>query len=154
MLLSKYIYVLMCLLVCSSCKNNRNTLISQNEYYDYVNYDTTDWCKKCDARSILTKDMLFIFDLEVPIDLSTINYDFVIIRQGIIYKGPFEKNIRVKNVTFCMDDNLSKVNTLAFILLDHTNKKVYKWYNKESYYLYKKGEYKVFLKNNGEFSLK
>ena len=154
MLLSKNIFTLICLFVCSSYKNNSNTLISKDEYYDYVNYDTTDWCKKCNARSILKRDMLFIFDLEVPIDLSSINYDFVIIRQGVIYKGPFKKSIRVKNVTFCMDDNLSKVNTLAFIILDHTNKKVYKWYNKESYYLYKKSEYNISLKNNGEFSLR
>lgn len=144
----------MCLLVCFSCKKTNNTLVSSSEYLGYVNYDTTDWCKKCNAKSILTKDMLFTFKMKVPIDLSSISYDFMIIRQGVIYKGPFEKNIKVKNVSFCMDDNLSKVNTLAFVLLDHTNKRVYKWYNKESYYLYKEDEYTITLKDDGEFSLR
>ena len=53
-----------------------------------------------------------------------------------------------------MDDNLSRVNTLAFVIIDHTNKQVYKWYNKESYYLYKKDKCNVALEKNGEFSLK
>ena len=144
----------MCLFVCFSCKKTNNTLVSSSEYLGYVNYDTTDLCKKCNAKSILTKDMLFTFKMKVPIDLSSISYDFMIIRQGVIYKGPFEKNIKVKNVSFCMDDNLSKVNTLAFVILDHTNKRVYKWYNKESYYLYKEDKYTITLKDDGEFSLR
>ena len=56
--------------------------------------------------------------MKVPIDLSAIKYDFMIIRQGVIYIGPFEKNIIIKNVSFCMDDNLSRVNTLAFVIID------------------------------------
>lgn len=154
MMLLKYILALMCLLVCFSCHKDNNTLISKDEYLDYVNYDTTDWCKKCNAQSVMIKDMLFHFDMNVPIDLSSIKYDFMIIRQGVIYIGPFEKNITIKNLSFCMDDNLSKVNTLAFVILDHTNKQVYKWYNKESYYLYKKDKCDVTLEKNGEFYLK
>ena len=150
----KYIYAIICLFVCISCKKMNNTIVSNEEYLDYVNYDTTDWCKKCNAQSVLTKDMLFSFNMETPIDLSSVNYDFMIIRQVVIYKGPFEENIKVKKVSFCMDDNLSKVNTLAFVVLDHTNKRVYKWYNKESYYLYKKDRYDIFLKDDGEFSLR
>ena len=143
--------VLLSMIYCISCNSkNDNTLISTDEYLDYVNYDTTDWCKKCNAQSVLKKDILFNFDMKVPIDLSAIKYDFMIIRQGVIYIGPFEKNIIIKNV----DDNLSRVNTLAFVIIDHTNKQVYKWYNKESYYLYKKDKCNVTLEKNGEFSLK
>lgn len=150
---NKILYVLFLLVFFSSCKKNKNTLVSKNEYFEYVNYDTTDWCKKCNAHSILTKDLVFNLNMDVYIDLSSINYDFLIIRQGVIYKGPFKQKIEIRNVNFCMDDNLSKVNTLAFVLLDHTNRKVYKWYNKESYYLYKKSKYYVKLEENGEFSL-
>ena len=154
MVLLKYILTFMSLLVCFACHKDNNTLISTDEYLDYVNYNTTDWCKKCNAQSVLKKDILFNFDMKVPIDLSAIKYDFMIIRQGVIYIGPFEKNIIIKNVSFCMDDNLSRVNTLAFVIIDHTNKQVYKWYNKESYYLYKKDKCNVTLEKNGEFSLK
>ena len=87
-------------------------------------------------------------------DLSSIDYEFLIIRQGVIYKGPFENDIKINKLTFCMDDNLSKVNTLAFVLLDHTNKQVYKWYKKESYYLYKKEKYHISLRGDGTFSLR
>lgn len=88
------------MIYCISCNSkNDNTLISTDEYLDYVNYDTTDWCKKCNAQSVLKKDILFNFDMKVPIDLSAIKYDFMIIRQGVIYIGPFEKNIIIKNVS-------------------------------------------------------
>ena len=66
----------------------------------------------------------------------------MIIRQGVIYRGPFEENIAVKNV-----------NTISFALLDHTNKQVYTWYKKESYNLYKHDKYYIRLKDDGEFSL-
>ncbi len=149
-----FIVVLLGSLFFFSCKRNSNTLISKIEYTDYANYDTTDWCKKCQAQSVLVKDLSFNFEMEDPIDLSSINYEFIIIRQGVIYRGPFDTHIEVNNVSFCMDDNLSMVNTLAFVILDHTNKQVYKWYNKESYYLYKKDKYNILLKCNGEYSLK
>lgn len=77
----------------------------------------------------------------------------MIIRQGVIYRGPFEKNITVKNVPFIMDHNLTRINTLSFALLDHTNKQVYTWYKKESYNLYKYDKYYIRLKDDGEFSL-
>lgn len=54
----------------------------------------------------------------------------MIIRQGVIYRGPFEENITVKNVPFIMDNNLTRINTISFALLDHTNKQVYTWYKK------------------------
>lgn len=148
--------MLLSLLFCCSCKRNSlsYTFISKDEYYGYVNYDTTDWCEKCHAKSILIKNLSFNFDMEVPIDLSSIDYEFLIIREGVIYRGPFDNYIEVNNLSFCMDSNLSKVNTLAFILIDHTNKQVYKWYKKESYYLYKKDKYSISLKCNGDYSLR
>lgn len=52
------------MIYCISCNSkNDNTLISTDEYLDYVNYDTTDWCKKCNAQSVLKKDILFNFDI-------------------------------------------------------------------------------------------
>ena len=92
----------------------------------------------------------------------------MIIRQGVIYRGPFEENIAVKNVPFIMDNNLTRINTISFALLDHTNKQVYTisfalldhtnkqvytWYKKESYNLYKHDKYYIRLKDDGEFSL-
>ena len=77
----------------------------------------------------------------------------MIIRQGVIYRGPFEENITVKNVPFIMDNNLTRINTISFALLDHTNRQVYTWYKKESYNLYKHDKYYISLKDNGEFSL-
>lgn len=149
------ISVLLSMIYCISCNSKQdNTLTSEDEYLLYVYYDDTDWCEKCKCQKVLTKDILFSFDTDFTIDLSSIDYEFLIIRQGVIYRGPFENNIIIDNLTFCMDDNLSKVNTLAFALLDHTNKLVYKWYNKESYYLYKKDKYHISLKGNGDFSLR
>lgn len=78
----------------------------------------------------------------------------MIIRQGVIYKGQFKKNITVKNVPFIMDNNLTRINTISFALLDHTNKQVYTWYKKESYNLYKKNKYYITLKDDGEFLLR
>ena len=40
-----------------------------------------------------------------------------------------------------MDNNLTRINTISFALLDHTNKQVYTWYKKESYNLYKHDKY-------------
>ncbi len=117
------------MIYCISCNNkNDNTFVSRDEYLGYVYYDDTDWCEKCKCQKVLTKDILFSFDKDFPIDLSSIDYEFLIIRQGVIYRGRFENDIIIDNLAFCMDDNLSKVNTLAFALLDHTNKLVYNWY--------------------------
>ena len=140
---------------CISCnRKNDNSFVSKDEYLGYVYYDDTDWCEECKCQKVLTKDILFSFEKDLPVDISSIDYEFLIIRQGVIYRGPFENNIKIDNLTFCMDDNLSKVNTLAFILLDHTNKQVYKWYNDESYYLYKKDKYRISLRGDGNFSLR
>lgn len=147
--------VLLSMIYCISCNSkNDNTFVSRDEYLGFVYYDDTDWCEKCKCQKVLTKDILFSFDKDFPIDLSSIDYEFLIIRQGVIYRGPFENDIKIDNLAFCMDDNLSKVNTLAFALLDHTNKLVYKWYNKESYYLYKKDRYHISLRGDGNFSLR
>ena len=140
---------------CISCNSEKcNSFVSKDEYLEYAQYDDSDWCEKCNCQNILTKDILFTFERDFPIDVSHIDYEFLIIRQGVIYRGLFENNIKIKDLTFCMDDNLSKVNTLAFILLDHTNKQVYKWYNDESYYLYKKDKYRISLRGDGNFSLR
>ena len=63
------------------------------------------------------------------------------------------KNITVQNVPFIMDNNLTRINTISFALLDHTNKQVYTWYKKESYNLYKHDKYYIRLKDDGEFSI-
>ena len=42
-----------------------------------------------------------------------------------------------------MDNNLTRINTISFALLDHTNKQVYTWYKKESYNLYKHDKYYI-----------
>lgn len=120
----------------------------------YLDYKTSGYSENYDADSILMKDISFVFDMKAQIDMSSISYDFMIIRGGVIYKGPFKKNITVKNVPFIMDNNLTRINTISFALLDHTNKQVYTWFKKESYYLYKKDKYRITLKNNGEFSIR
>ncbi len=151
--LTSIFFSMVCFVSCNI--KNDNSFVSKDEYLEYAYYDdTTDWCEKCKCQKVLTKDISFSFDKDFPMDLSSIDYEFLIIRQGVIYKGPFENDIKINKLTFCMDDNLSKVNTLAFVLLDHTNKQVYKWYKKESYYLYKKEKYHISLRGDGTFSLR
>lgn len=161
MSLRKALYLLLCLFVYAIClrglfsckKTDSYSFVSKDDYMGYLHYKTSDFYEKYDADSILLKDILFVFDMGAPIDLTSINYEFMIIRQGVIYRGPFEKNITVKNVPFIMDNNLTRINTISFALLDHTNKQVYTWYKKESYNLYKHDKYYIILKDNGEFSL-
>ena len=157
----KYIYVLLglsvyviCLLVFFPHQKPQYHLISKDDYWGYLHYETADFQKNYKADSILVKDISFVFEMEVPMDLASISYDYMIIRQGVIYKGPFQKTITVKDVSFIMDNNLTRVNTIAFALLDHTNQQVYTWYKKESYNLYKKDKYRITLKDDGEFSLR
>lgn len=130
--LRRFLYVLLCLTVYVIClwvffphKQSPCNLLSKDDYMGYLHYETSDFYEKYDAKSILIKDISFNFDMEVPIDFTSISYDFMIIRQGVIYKGPFKENITVKDVPFIMDNNLTRANTVAFILLDHTNKQVY-----------------------------
>lgn len=158
--LRRFLYVLLCLTVYVIClwvffphKQSPCNLLSKDDYMGYLHYETSDFYEKYDAKSILIKDISFNFDMEVPIDFTSISYDFMIIRQGVIYKGPFKENITVKDVPFIMDNNLTRANTVAFILLDHTNKQVYKWYNDDTYFLYKKDKYYITLQENGEFLL-
>lgn len=158
--LRRFLYVLLCLTVYVIClwvffphKQSPCNLLSKDDYMDYLHYETSDFYEKYNAKSILIKDISFNFDIEVPIDFTSISYDFMIIRQGVIYKGPFKENITVKDVPFIMDNNLTRANTVAFILLDHTNKQVYKWYNDHTYSLYKKDKYYITLQENGEFLL-
>lgn len=161
MSLRKALYLLLCLsvyaiclLVLFSCKKTDSySFVSKDDYMGYLHYKTSDFYEKYDADSILLKDISFVFDMGASIDLTSINYEFMIIRQGVIYRGPFEKNITVKNVPFIMDNNLTRINTISFALLDHTNRQVYTWYKKESYNLYKHDKYYISLKDNGEFSL-
>lgn len=161
MSLRKALYLLLYLFVYAIClwglfsckKTDSYSFVSKDDYMGYLHYKTSDFYEKYDADSILLKDILFVFDMGAPIDLTSINYEFMIIRQGVIYRGPFEKNITVKNVPFIMDNNLTRINTISFALLDHTKKQVYTWYKKESYNLYKHDKYYIILKDNGEFSL-
>ena len=161
MSLRKALYLLLCLSVYvisllaffPKKKANDYSLVSKDDYMGYLYYKTSDFYEKYDADSILLKDISFVFDMGASIDLTSINYEFMIIRQGVIYRGPFEENITVKNVPFIMDNNLTRINTISFALLDHTNKQVYTWYKKESYNLYKHDKYYIRLKDDGEFSL-
>ena len=161
MSLRKVLYMLLCLSVYAIClwvllpckKPDSYSLVSKDDYMSYLHYETSDFYEKYDADSILIKDISFVFDMDASIDLTSINYEFMIIRQGVIYRGPFEKNITVKNVSFIMDNNLTRINTISFVLLDHTNTQVYTWYKKESYNLYKNDKHYIRLKDNGEFSL-
>lgn len=161
MLLRKILYALLCLSVYIICllvffpsKKPQYPFISKEDYMGYLHYETSDFYEKYNAKTVLTKDISFTFDMKAPIDLASISYDFMIIRQGVIYKGQFKKNITVKNVPFIMDNNLTRINTISFALLDHTNKQVYTWYKKESYNLHKKNKYYITLKDDGEFLLR
>ena len=128
MSLRKALYLLLCLSVYAIClwvlfsckKTDSYSLVSKDDYMGYLHYKTSDFYEKYDADSILLKDISFVFDMGASIDLTSINYEFMIIRQGVIYRGPFEKNITVKNVPFIMDNNLTRINTISFALLDHT----------------------------------
>ena len=138
MSLRKALYLLLCLSVYAIClwvlfsckKTDSYSLVSKDDYMGYLHYKTSDFYEKYDADSILLKDISFVFDMGVSIDLTSINY-----------------------VPFIMDNNLTRINTISFALLDHTNKQVYTWYKKESYNLYKHDKYYIRLKDDGEFSI-
>lgn len=125
MSLRKALYLLLCLSVYvislfaffPNKKANDYSLVSKDDYMGYLYYKTSDFYEKYDADSILLKDISFVFDMGVSIDLTSINYEFMIIRQGVIYRGPFEENITVKNVPFIMDNNLTRTYLLLYWII-------------------------------------
>jgi hypothetical protein len=133
-------------------KENVN-FISTNDFEGYLKYPKSEWCEECKCKNMLYKDMIFIIDLDYP-NLHSEDYEFLILREGYIYKGKFNEKIILQNVCFCLDDNLTKLNSLAFVLIDKTDKTVYKWDEKESYFLYKKEILKIQLKKNGSFEIR
>lgn len=92
MSLRKALYLLLCLSVYvisllaffPNKKANDYSLVSKDDYMGYLYYKTSDFYEKYDADSILLKDISFVFDMGVSIDLTSINYEFMIIRQGVI----------------------------------------------------------------------
>ncbi|MDN5216635.1 hypothetical protein QQ020_31490 [Fulvivirgaceae bacterium BMA12] len=69
--------------------------------------------------------------------------------EGTIYNGPYKEEINVDKICFCLDDNLSKITSISFHLVDKNNNQVYSWHKKNSYYLYEKDEMYVKLLNSG-----
>ncbi len=153
------IALLLSILLCYSCKRyDTRDLISYKDFWGYVNYPTSAR-NDFKPKSILIKDLYFNFDKGVPVDLSTIDHEFLIkigggISEGVIYRGPFDKHIEVKNISLCADNHISSCYMVAFILIDYTNKRLFKWHKKEAYYLYKQDEYYISLKLNGEYDLR
>lgn len=137
---------------CSSKPSHK--FISEDEYEGYLNYKLDDWCYKSNCSNTEFSDLNFNFKLNLDIDLDSIESEFLILRQGRIYAGAYKPQIIAKNVCFCLDDHLTNLNMLAFILLDKTNKVAYKWYKKESYKLYDKNSLSIVLHNNGDYTIK
>lgn len=139
-----------------SCNNNKIssnlTTEKEEEYKGYLNYPMFNGCFHCDKS--LYKNVIFNIKMQYPFDFNKNDYEFMIIREsGVIYRGGFSAVLEISNVCFCLDSNLSILNTLAFVLVDKTNKIVYKWYKKECYYLYKKDVINIVLKNDGSYKI-
>jgi len=141
------------LTACTTGANSR-LIYSKDEYKGYKNYKFTEWCQKCNCKNTLFNSLTFEFSHDLNFDPKQSYFEFLIIRQGIIYKGNFKDTIKVDSGCFCLDDNLTKLNTLTFVLIDNKEKIVYKWGKKHSYYLYRKDKIKVKLKNDGTYKLK
>lgn len=146
-----FLFVIICIQGCSNKPSHK--FISKEEYTSYLNYKNDDWCKKYNCKNEVLKALNFNFKMETDLDLSNIEYEFLIIRQGVVYKGNFESKITINDICFCLDDELSKINTLAFVILDKTNKTAYKWYKKESFELYDKDSLSIVLQQNGNYSI-
>ena len=137
-----------------SCIENKvsHKFVSSKEYNSYLTIEKDVWCKNC--TNIDSINQSFIFKLEPDIKISRTDFEFLILRSGYIYKGEFKDTINLKNIKYCLDDNLMKLNTLAFVLLDKKESLVYKWYRKQSFYLYDKTEIKISLRKNGDYKIK
>jgi len=148
--------IVICLFLSSlimGCTTKQNHQFkSKEEYSGYLNYKYTEWCEKCNCKDTLLKVQTFEFDIDFEFKHS--DFEFLILREGVIYKGAFNKKITLNDVCYCLDENLTKLNTLAFVLLDKKEEVVYKWYEKQSYYLYKEDKISVKLKNDGSYKLR
>lgn len=139
---------------CKHQNDNYNN-ISYDEYYGYFNYDTIVWNEYYkDCQNILKKNVSFELKFEAPINTNDSDFLFLIIREvGAIYKGSFKEKIILHNQWFCLGDGYLHLNQLAFVLLDHKKRVVYKWYNKETYRLSKWNHYAITLRRDGSFDI-
>lgn len=130
----------------------KHTFISEKQYEEYLNIKADEWCTNC--KEVEFKNQTFQFTMDIDFDFNSIEHEFIIIRKGAIYRGNFSNTINLTNVCYCLDNNLMKLNTIAFVLIDKENKKVYKWYEKQSYYLHKKDTLTVRLKDDGTYKVR
>ena len=147
----KYILISLLLTLLVGCKDkNDSGFISKDEYEGYLKYPPCDLCKSIPNSERVKKDLTFFFNLKCDLDLNENDYEFMIIMRGFIYRGVFSKSITVKDVCIEKDDFYP----FAFIMLDKTNKILYKWYKKESYSLLHRNTIKVVLSDDGTYRIK
>ena len=123
--------------------------ISLNEYPNYMFLADENFGKPSDCHDIVKKNLYFKFLFDKNLKLDTSNCTFLIIRNGVLYRGPFNEKINVKDVHFCLDNKLLNINPWAFVLLDHKTKITYKFYRKDSYYFYEDQEITIKLFKSG-----
>jgi hypothetical protein len=110
------------------------------------------WCEKCHCKDTLIKNLTLYFDCDNEIPQSNDNVLFII-REGVLYKGNFKNKIEL-SVCFCLDNNLTKINSLNFALVDKRSSKVFYWSKKQSYYFFDKNIVYVKLGVTDEYEIK
>ena len=116
-----------------------------NNSFPLSELDTTYQPVNC--KNKLNKELsFFICHDNKKVNLN--DYEIIIESlHSMVYKGSYSKEIKVWNVEFCNDDNLSRITVLNFYAIDKENNIVYGWSKKSSFYLL--NHEKVFVRLNG-----
>jgi hypothetical protein len=118
-----------------SCNREpNNSWISKKDYQGYLNNlpDENFSERYTNCQNIFQKDLLFEFEMDSRLELDTSNCTFLILRGGTVsYRGKYNRSIKIEDVRFCLDNNLTRISSWAFIFLDKKTETVYKFYQKD-----------------------
>ncbi|MDA7722492.1 hypothetical protein OAI64_02925 [Schleiferiaceae bacterium] len=119
-------------------------------YSDYKVFDHFEGSYE-NCKNVVYQDFELHFEMESP--LTDSDLELLVIRNGLIYKGSFREEIRIENLPFCLDDG-GWLQTLSFVILDHSKKQAYMWTRKNSYRLHERKSYVIRLMNSGNYRVK
>jgi|GEM_PF-3013925 len=144
----RYILFISCLILFANCKGkNDGDFISTDNYEGYLKYPVNNLCESIPDNELITRDLTFHFNLKYDFDFEENDYEFMIILRGSIYRGKYSNKIEVNNLCFRKDGLYS----MSFIMFDKTNKIIYKWHEKQSYFVQYKNNIKITLYDNGTY---
>lgn len=139
--------MLVSLFGCSNYSTRDSASVSYSDYESFDHYEEL----YAHCKEIVYKDFELHFVMESPLRNSDL--ELLVIRNGLIYRGKFEEEVRIEGLPFCLDDG-GMLETLTFVVLDQRQELAYMWTRKNSYRLHKREAYNIRLMNSGNYRIK